>query len=368
MSEPVLVTGAAGFIGMHVCLSLLQSGVDVVGIDALGAANLPGLQQLRRDRLQEIERQVAAATGVSGTGVAAGLAGGATTGGGAGRWGRFQFRQLDIAEPGFVAEILDSRFDRIVHLAAQAGVRYSIERPDVYVRSNLVGMANLLELARARRSSHLVYASSSSVYGGRHSTPFEEDDRIDRPVSFYAATKVANEAMAASYSHLFGIPATGLRFFTVYGPWGRPDMAPWLFAEAILADQPIKVFGKGELLRDFTYVDDITEGVCRVLDRPPKTQPQAPVTPGDASTGGGIMAVFNIGNNRPTTVNDFIATLERQLGRKAIRNEMPIQPGDVPVTCASIERLQAATGFAPVTTLEDGLAAFCGWFRNYKGF
>ena len=335
--EPVLVTGAAGFIGMHVCISLLRAGVDVVGIDALGAGNLPVLEPLRRDRLREIERQAA-------------LLDGQAPGG---RGARFEFRQLDIAESDFVPAMLASRFDRIVHLAAQAGVRYSIERPDVYVRSNLVGMANMLELARTRKSSHLVYASSSSVYGGRHSTPFAEDDRIDKPASFYAATKAANEAMAASYSHLYDIPSTGLRFFTVYGPWGRPDMAPWLFTEAILKGEPIKVFGYGELLRDFTYVDDIVEGVCRVLELPPHTE--------------GKTAIFNIGNNRPTTVNDFIATLERILERQAIRNEMPIQPGDVPVTCASIDRLQAATGFAPVTPLADGLAAFCNWYRSYIG-
>jgi UDP-glucuronate 4-epimerase len=344
--EPVLVTGAAGFIGMHVCIFLLRAGVDVVGIDALGAGNLEILAPLRLDRLKEIERQAALLASQAGPGK---------------RCGRFEFRRLDIAETDFVPAMLESRFDRIVHLAAQAGVRYSIDRPDVYVRSNLVGMANMLELARARKSSHLVYASSSSVYGGRHSTPFAETDRIDKPASFYAATKAANEAMAASYSHLYGIPSTGLRFFTVYGPWGRPDMAPWLFTEAILKGEPIKVFGYGKLLRDFTYVDDIVEGVCRVLELPPKGEGGAAAGSAEANT-----AIFNIGNNRPTTVNDFIAALERILDRKAIRNEMPIQAGDVPVTCASIERLQAATGFAPVTPLDEGLAAFCDWFRSYR--
>ena len=347
--EPVLVTGAAGFIGMHTCIALLRSGVDVVGIDALGPGNLEILEPLRHDRLKEIERQA----GRLAADVEAPAAASTGTKAAAPRCGRFEFRKLDIAEPTFVKEMLESRFDRIVHLAAQAGVRYSIDRPEVYVRSNLVGMANMLELARARKSSHLVYASSSSVYGGRHGTPFSEDDRIDKPVSFYAATKAANEAMAASYSHLYGIPCTGLRFFTVYGPWGRPDMAPWLFTEAILEGEPIKVFGFGKLLRDFTYVDDIVEGVGRVLDLPP------------VKTEDGNTAIYNIGNNRPTTVDEFIATLERILDRKAIRNEMPIQPGDVPVTCASIERLQAATGFAPVTPLQDGLAAFCDWFRRY---
>ena len=341
MNEPVLVTGAAGFIGMHVCIALLRSGADVVGVDALGPGNLEGLEQLRRDRVQEIERTTAQVK-------AAGDAQPSI--------GRFTFRQLDIADPSFVDSLQGDRFDRIVHLAAQAGVRYSIDRPDVYVQSNLVGTANLLQLARSRQCSHFVFASSSSVYGGRTATPFAEDDRIDRPVSFYAATKVANEAMAASYSQLFDLPMTGLRFFTVYGPWGRPDMAPWLFTEAILAGQPIKVFGRGELLRDFTYVDDITEGVRRVLQKPPQRTRDGPP-----------FAVYNIGNNRPTSVNDFIATLERLLGREAIRNEMPIQPGDVPVTCASIDRLQAATGFTPVTPLEAGLASFCGWFRRYRG-
>ena len=360
--DPVLVTGAAGFVGMHVCISLLRAGVDVVGIDALGAGNLPVLEPLRRDRLQEIQRQAGLAR------QAAAADGDADKGR---RCGRFEFRQLDIADAAFVPAMLESRFDRIVHLAAQAGVRYSIDRPDVYVRSNLVGMANVLELARARQSSHLVYASSSSVYGGRHSTPFAEDDPIDKPASFYAATKVANEAMAASYSHLYDIPSTGLRFFTVYGPWGRPDMAPWLFTEAILKGQPIKVFGYGELLRDFTYVDDIVEGVCRVLALPPGATPRDEASvdldaSGRASAEGNI-AIFNIGNNRPTTVNDFIATLERILGRQAIRHEMPMQAGDVPVTCASIERLQAATGFAPVTPLHDGLASFCNWYRGYIG-
>ena len=358
MSEPVLVTGAGGFIGMHVCISLLRSGIDVVGLDSLGPGHLQGLEQLRRDRLQEIERQV----GLPGLPLPP---------------GEFRFVQLDLADPGLVASLEDVRFDRIVHLAAQAGVRYSIDRPDVYVRSNLVGMANMLELARARHCPHLVFASSSSVYGGRLNTPFAEDDRIDRPVSFYAATKVANEAMAASYSQLFDLPMTGLRFFTVYGPWGRPDMAPWIFAESILRGLPIKVFGRGELLRDFTYVDDITEGIRRVLDKPPQvgqvagacapqTRPNPPDDSAHAIQPADHLAIYNIGNNRPTTVNDFIGTLERLLGRQAIRNEMPIQPGDVPVTCASIERLHDATGFAPVTSLEAGLAAFCGWFRDYR--
>ena len=341
MSAPVLVTGAAGFIGMHVSIRLLRAGVDVIGIDRMGAGNVPGLEQLRRDRLAEIERSATGSRGQPGEG------------GWAGSPGRFTFRQADIANPGFVASLQDLAFDRIVHLAAQAGVRYSIERPDVYVHSNLVGMANMLELARSRKSSHFVFASSSSVYGGREQTPFRESEPIDRPVSFYAATKVANEAMAASYARLFAIPSTGLRFFTVYGPWGRPDMAPFLFTEAILRGEPIKVFGRGELLRDFTYVDDITEGVCRLLEKPPA--PDAEGTP---------FAVYNIGNNRPNSVNEFIAILEEVLGRKAIRNELPIQPGDVPITCASIDRLNAVTGFRPQTSLRDGLTRFCGWFRD----
>ena len=348
MTEPVLVTGAAGFIGMHVSIHLLKAGVDVVGIDRMGPEHIPGLEQLRHDRLAAIERLAAERGGVpdqSGQPDRSVPIGG------------FTFRQADIADPGFVASLQDLPFDRIIHLAAQAGVRYSIERPDVYVHSNLVGMANMLELARARRSSHFVFASSSSVYGGREETPFRESESIDRPVSFYAATKVANEAMAASYAKLFGIPSTGLRFFTVYGPWGRPDMAPWLFTEAILRGEPIKVFGRGELLRDFTYVDDITEGVCRLLEKPPA--PDADGTP---------FAVYNIGNNRPNSVNEFIAILERVLGRAAIRSELPIQPGDVPVTCASIERLNAVTGFTPQTSLEEGLQRFCAWFRErYPG-
>lgn len=334
VSQPVLVTGAAGFIGMHVCLALLRAGTDVIGIDRLvdpgGSSGQPtDLELLRRARLAEIER----------------VASNASAG--------FTFREIDIARPGLVDSLSGLPFDRIVHLAAQAGVRFSIERPDVYVQSNLVGTANLLEVARERRTSHFVFASSSSVYGGRVDTPFLESDRIDRPVSFYAATKVANEAMAASYSHLFRIASTGLRFFTVYGPWGRPDMAPWLFTQALLEGRPINVFGEGRLLRDFTYVDDIVNGLILLLDSPPASADDP-------------FVVYNIGNHRAVTVNDFLQTLEALVGRKAIRNEMPVQPGDVPVTCASIDQLKALTGFQPTTSLKDGLTRFVDWYMAYR--
>lgn len=324
----VLVTGAAGFIGMHACIALLGRGWRVHGIDNLNAYYPVKLKQ---DRLAAIARHP--------------------------RAGRFAFTQRDVADPQGVAELVaGGRFTHILHLAAQAGVRHSIEHPLDYTHSNLTGMSVILEAARAARVQHLVYASSSSVYGGNTRLPFSEDDRVDRPVSYYAATKRANEAMAYSYAHLYGIPSTGLRFFTVYGPWGRPDMAAWLFVDAILAGRPIRVFEQGRLRRDFTYVDDIVEGVCRVLERPP-----AP------DTAGAPHALFNIGNHSPNTVNELIAIIETATGRPAIREELPMQPGDVEATFADVDRLHAATGFEPSTSLEAGIGHFVEWFRAYHG-
>ncbi|MGE0797621.1 MAG: NAD-dependent epimerase/dehydratase family protein [Lautropia sp.] len=335
MSPAILVTGAAGFIGMHLCRSLVAAGHDVVGLDWMLER---GTWRLKADRLAAI-----------------------TTHAKAGR-GRFRFIEADVADPELVGRMQSIEFDRIVHLAAQAGVRYSIENPAAYVHSNLVGTAGILELARQRRCSHLVFASSSSVYGGRQQTPFREDERIDRPASFYAATKAANETMAASYSKLYGLPTTGLRFFTVYGPWGRPDMAPWLFTEAILRNQPIRLFGNGLPLRDFTYIDDIVSGIVRVLDAVPRPG-EAPDTAGDAASP--PFRVLNIGNRTPCTVIEFLETLEKLLGRDAIRDLQPLPPGDVPVTCAATDRLEALTGFKPATPLGDGLARFVDWFRGY---
>jgi len=260
----------------------------------------------------------------------------------------------DLAETEPTARLFrDGAFTHVIHLAAQPGVRHSLEHPDAYVRDNLVAFGHVLEGCRHARLAHLVYASSSSVYGASHSLPFSEDQRVDRPVSLYAATKCANELMAHSYAHLFGLPVTGLRFFTAYGPWGRPDQAPMLFARAILAGQSIRVFNEGRMERDFTYIDDIVEGVARVLVRPPAPGNSAPA------------ALYNIGNSQAVSLGDFIATLARALGREPICDFVPMQPGDVPATRASIARLAAATGFAPHTPLAEGLARFVAWYREF---
>ncbi|MEZ5652434.1 MAG: GDP-mannose 4,6-dehydratase [Burkholderiaceae bacterium] len=327
MSECILVTGAAGFIGMHVVSDLLAHGHRVIGIDNL---NDYYPVALKRARLAEIARRPDA--------------------------GRFSFVHADIADHDRMLELhREHGFTRIVHLAAQAGVRYSIENPMAYARSNLVGMTVMLELARHAGVVHMVYASSSSVYGGNTKVPYSEDDRTESPVSFYAATKLANEAMAHSYAHLYRVPLTGLRFFTVYGPWGRPDMAPWLFTEAIAADRPIKVFGYGKPRRDFTYIDDIVRGVVDVLARPPEISPRTDPH-----------RVLNIGNNQPVTVDDFIATIEAALGRQAQRIPMDMQPGDVDITFADVSKLQAVTDFRPDTPLADGIARFVAWYIAYQ--
>ena len=320
----VLVTGAAGFIGAYVAQALVARGERVLGLDNLNDYYPP---QLKRDRAAAL---------------------------GAGR--DFELVEGDIADPSVLARIWREHAPRrVVHLAAQAGVRYSIEAPRVYVHSNLVGFAEILEACRHGGVEHLVCASTSSLYGQSPVQPFREDARIDRPLSLYAATKGANELMAHSYAHLFRMPVTALRFFTVYGPWGRPDMAPLLFTRAILAGEPIRVFNHGRMRRDFTYVDDIVEGVVRVLDRPPGAHPAT----------GAPYAIYNIGNHEAVELSAFIATLERLLGRTAKRDLQPMQPGDVPATYASIDRLRAATGFAPRTPLAEGLARFVDWYRAY---
>jgi UDP-glucuronate 4-epimerase len=320
----VLVTGAAGFIGMHAAEALLARGDAVVGVDNLDPYYDVALKEARLARL-------------------------------AGRAG-FAFERLDLADGDATARLFrDGRFDGVVHLAAQAGVRYSLVNPAAYLRANVDAFGHLLEGCRHAKVAHLVYASSSSVYGASHTLPFSEDQPTDHPVSLYAATKKSNELMAHSYAHLYGLPATGLRFFTVYGPWGRPDMAPILFTRAILAGEPIRVFNQGRMRRDFTYVDDIVEGVVRVLDRPPQV----------ASSAGAPHAIYNIGNHEAVELGEFIATLERLLGRSAIRDLQPMQPGDVPATYASIDKLRALTGFAPKTPLADGLARFVRWYREY---
>jgi UDP-glucuronate 4-epimerase len=319
----VLVTGAAGFIGMHVAERLLAGGFAVTGADNLDPYYDVALKEARLKQL-------------------------------AGRPG-FRFERVDLADaPATVRLFRDGAFTHAIHLAAQPGVRYSLVNPEAYLRNNLTAFGHVIEGCRHARIAHLVYASSSSVYGANHVLPFSEDQNVDHPVSLYAATKKANELIAHSYSHLYRLPTTGLRLFTVYGPWGRPDMSAMLFAKAILAGEPIRVFNEGRMCRDFTYIDDIVEGVVRVLDRPPA-----------AAGDGAPYAIYNIGNHEAVELETFIATLARLLGRPAIKDYAPMQPGDVQATCASIDRLAALTGFAPATPLADGLARFVAWYRDY---
>ncbi len=326
----ILVTGAAGFIGAAVAQRLLGQGALVVGLDNLNDYYDP---QLKQDRLARVR----SAPGGE----------------------RFQFVQQDMGERDGLARLFAAhRFERVVHLAAQAGVRHSITHPQTYVDSNVTGFLNLLECLRAHPVVHCVYASSSSVYGVNDKMPFSEADRVDEPVSLYAVTKRANELMAGVYARQFGIALTGLRLFTVYGPWGRPDMAPMKFTRAILAGEPIQVYNHGEMLRDFTYIDDIVEGVLAVLDLAPDA---------GAGTGAGPHRVFNIGNNRPEPLMHFIDVLERALGRPAVRHLLPMQQGDVPATAADIDLLRTATGWHPVTDIEAGLSRMVTWYRDYFG-
>ena len=329
----ILVTGAAGFIGMHVAARLLARGDQVIGIDNL---NDYYSVQLKRDRIAELER----------------------TGGAA-----FRFIELDFADDAALDAALGTEpFDRIVHLGAQAGVRYSLENPRAYVRSNLAGHVNLLELARHRQCPHLVYASSSSVYGSNTSLPFRVEDRVDHPISLYAATKKADELMSETYAHLYRLPQTGLRFFTVYGPWGRPDMALWLFTQAILADRPIAVFNHGKMQRDFTFIDDIVTGVIAAMDHPPADD-------GREKPGGSRAphAVYNIGNNRAETLEHMIDVLEAAIGKKAVRDYRPIQPGDVEATYADLSAIERDLGFRPTTSIDVGIPRFVDWYRGYHG-
>ncbi len=325
----ILVTGAAGFIGYHLSRRLLQAGEEVVGLDNLNDYYIP---RLKHDRLRQLE----------------GLPG----------W-RFVAGDLTDAS-GLAGLVRGFSPECVVNLAAQAGVRWSIERPRAYVDSNLVGFANVLEACRHARTPHLVYASSSSVYGANTKTPFSETDPVDRPVSLYAATKKANELMAHSYSHLFGLPCTGLRFFTVYGPWGRPDMAYWKFTESILAGTPIEVYGDGLLRRDFTYVDDIVEALVRMVRCPPAVAADA--TADTAAP----WRIYNIGNHTPVTVATLLETLETLCGRRAVRVMKPRPPGDVEATFAEVEALSRDFGFAPRTPLEEGLRRFVTWYSGWR--
>jgi UDP-glucuronate 4-epimerase len=330
----VLVTGAAGFIGMHASLRLLERGDSVVGIDNLNDYYDPTLKAARLERLTANPS--------------------------------FTFTKADVADRHCMERIFsDHRPQRVVHLAAQAGVRYSLTNPHAYIDSNLQGFVNILEGCRHTQVEHLVYASSSSVYGGNTSLPFRESDSVDHPISLYAATKKANELMAHTYSHLFRLPTTGLRFFTVYGPWGRPDMALFLFTKAILEGRPIDVFNHGKMRRDFTYVDDIVEGILRVLDRPAEPDPAFNPMQPDPARSDAPYRVFNIGNSSPVQLMTYIETLEENLGRKAVKNFLPLQQGDVPASDADTSQLKSATGFAPATPVKDGIRRFVEWYRSY---
>ena len=330
----VLVTGAAGFIGMHVAERLLARGDAVVGIDSLNDYYDPALKFARLDELAD--------------------------------HANFRFEKLDIADkPALDALFAREKFDRVVHLAAQAGVRYSIDNPQAYGDSNLAGFLNVLEAYRHHPVEHLVYASSSSVYGGNAKMPFSESDSVDHPVSLYAATKKANELMAHTYSHLYGIPTSGLRFFTVYGPWGRPDMAYFSFTRDILAGTPIAVYNDGRMMRDFTYIDDIVDGVVAVLDKPATPDPTFDAMRPGAGTSRAPYRVFNIGNQDPVALGEFIATIEGALGVPAVKVYKPMQPGDVVATHADVSALRAWTGVSPRMPLSEGIGRFANWFRRY---
>ena len=332
MRGTVLVTGAAGFIGMHAARRLAGEGRDVVGIDNLDSYYDPRLKEARIAQLVKFPN--------------------------------FRFEKLDIADRRGVEQLFAiHRFDEVLHLAAQAGVRHSLVDPYAYGSANLSGFLNVLEGCRHAHCKHLVYASSSSVYGANTTVPFRASDNVDHPVSLYGATKKANELMAHAYAHLFAVPATGLRFFTVYGPWGRPDMAIWLFTEAIMRGLPVRLFNHGRMRRDFTYVDDVVEAVVRVLSRPPTPDP---AWAGDNPAGSRApWHVYNIGNSRPVEVSDVVRLIEQAVGRQAIVELAPMQPGDVPETYADVSDLEVAVGFAPVTPIEEGIRSFVDWFVRF---
>jgi UDP-glucuronate 4-epimerase len=335
LPNPILVTGVAGFIGMHVAQRLLAGGATVIGIDNLNSYYDP---RLKRARLNELAPHAG-----------------------------FRFEQLELADRGEVKRLFSShRFSHVVHLAAQAGVRHSLIDPDAYADSNLTGFLNILEGCRHTNCQHLLYASSSSVYGANTRVPFHTSDNVDHPLSLYGATKKANELMAHAYAHLFAVPTTGLRFFTVYGPWGRPDMGYWLFADAILSGRPIRLFNHGNMRRDFTYIDDVAQAVVKLVARPAAPDPAwSGEAPAPASSSA-PWRVYNIGNSSPVSVPEVVRLLEQELGRTAQRELLPMQPGDVPETCADVSDLERAIGFRPTTTIEDGIRRFVAWYRRYR--
>jgi UDP-glucuronate 4-epimerase len=332
--EPVLVTGAAGFIGSHVTRRLLEQGQRVVGVDNLTPYYDPALKQAR---LKQFERDP-----------------------------NFRFVKLDLADRAAVAGLFAAeKFPYVVHLAAQAGVRYSLQDPHAYVDANIQGFVNVLEGCRHNSCKHLLFASSSSVYGANTKLPFRTSDTVDHPISLYAASKKANELMAHTYAHLFRLPATGLRFFTVYGPWGRPDMAMWLFTKAILEGKPIKLFNHGKMRRDFTYIDDVVESVVRLIGRPAASDPTWSGDRPDPSRSAAPWRIYNIGNNDPVDVPHVVSLMEQALGRTAQRELLPMQPGDVPETYADVDDLMRDVGFRPSTPIADGIARFVAWYRQY---
>ncbi|XZE53994.1 NAD-dependent epimerase [Planctomycetaceae bacterium SH139] len=331
-----LVTGTAGFIGFALAKYLLERGYEVVGVDNF---NDYYSVSLKEDRARILTQ-----------------------------YAGFRDYRIDLADAAALRGVFsDHTFDRVVHLAAQAGVRYSIEHPEAYVQSNLVAFLNVLECCRHAKTPHLTYASSSSVYGANTTMPFSVHQNVDHPVSFYAATKKANELMAHTYSHLYGLPTTGLRFFTVYGPWGRPDMALFLFTKAIFNGEPIKVFNEGRMQRDFTYIDDIVEGVFRSAEQIAAPNPDWSSSNPDPGTSRAPFRVYNIGNNQPVELSYFIQTIEQAVGRPAIKELLPMQPGDVLATFADIDDLTAAVGFRPATPIEQGVESFVQWYREYYG-
>jgi UDP-glucuronate 4-epimerase len=330
----ILVTGAAGFIGFHTCQVLLARGDTVVGLDNLNDYYEVSLKQ---DRLALLKPSAG-----------------------------FTFAHQSLEDREALEQLFGRHnFDAVINLAAQAGVRYSLENPHAYIDSNIVGFMNLLECCRHQGTGHLVYASSSSVYGMNTSMPFSVHDNVDHPISLYAASKKANELMAHTYSHLYGLPTTGLRFFTVYGPWGRPDMALFLFTRAILAGEPIKVFNMGDMQRDFTYVDDIVEGVVRVTDCPAAPNPDWDGTNPDPGSSSAPYRIYNIGNNSPVKLLDYVAAIEDALGMQAEKQLLPMQPGDVAATYADIDALEAAVGYRPATPVDEGVRRFVAWYRGY---
>jgi len=330
----ILVTGAAGFIGSHLSIRLLERGDEVIGLDNLNDYYEVSLKEARLARFSDHKN--------------------------------FRCVKMDLSDrAGMEALFEEEKFDKVVNLAAQAGVRYSIENPHAYIDSNIVGFTNILEGCRHQQVKHLVYASSSSVYGANETMPFSVHDNVDHPISLYAASKKANELMAHTYSHLYGLPTTGLRFFTVYGPWGRPDMALFLFTKAILEGKPINVFNHGKMRRDFTYIDDIVEGVIRVLDHTAASNPEWNGKNPDSASSKAPWKVYNIGNSSPVELMDYIGAIEKALGMQAKKNFMPLQDGDVPATYANVDDLVRDVGYKPDTAVEDGVARFVAWYRNY---